>query len=1119
MTNQQPVRSAREIAAALGQPSPTEEQVAIIEAPARPLLVVAGAGSGKTETMSARVVWLVVNGFVAPEEVLGLTFTRKAAGELAERIGRRLRRLEHEGLWTPRVDDDGTPGLGDSPTVSTYHAYAGRLVREHGLRLGIEPDSRMLSEAAAWQFAHEVVAAYDGPMEDIDKAESTVTHAVVALGGELAEHLRTTDEVRDYLDEVIAAGDALPTGSSRKKAWGKAREWRDALAQRRQLLPMVERYAELKAARVSLDFADQVLVAAQLAQRFPAIGVLERQRFRAVLLDEFQDTSEAQLVLLQSLFVARGEPSPVTAVGDPHQSIYGWRGASATTLTAFRERFSDDEGPAAVLPLSTSWRNDHAILDAANHTAAPLRTASLVPVSTLRARPDAGSGSVTAARFLTIEDEAKAIADWVRERWFDDSGVHTQCSAAVLCRKRSQFPYLAEAMTQAGLPVEVVGIGGLLTTPEVNDLVSLLWVVQDPTRGDRLMRLLLGPVVRLGAADLDGLAAWAREVFRERSPENDRSASDISGDSRDEASLVEALEELPETQWAGRDGEHLSEVALRRLGRLAAIIRRLRGLTGLPLAELVQETERALGLDIEVLARPEHTPSTARVHLDAFADVAARFAGSAERTTLGGFLDWLDAAEDEERGLDLGYLEVETEAVQILTVHAAKGLEWDAVAVPGLVEGSFPAHSGQVTWREGEGEASGWKISRDGRPGEPDSWVVNERGWTGGLPGVPYDLRGDAEGLPEVDWRTAADTSELEQRYLQFKEVSGRHGIAEERRLSYVALTRAKHHMMLSAHVWGEAKAPRLTSRFLTELIEGQRARLDTWVDLPDRLDEQDPINPRLDAAYEQVWPHDPLGIRRAQLSAGATRVMELWDQVPDQGHLPLDEHEDEVFVLLAERAAARTRHEQVVTVPRHLSTSSVVSLASDPEKFVRSLRRPMPQPPALAARRGTAFHAWVEQHFAQAALVDITELPGAADHDPAQDADLPHLKERFLASEWATQVPLELEVPVETVLDGVAVRGRIDAVFPWDLDPDADAATGLGYTVVDWKTGHPPNNEVARVRALQLAAYRVAYARLRNVPTARVRAAFFYAASGQTVWPELPGEEALIEVLSSIPG
>jgi len=330
--------SANDIATALGMHTPTDEQRAVIEAPLAPLLVVAGAGSGKTETMASRVVWLVANGLVEPDQVLGLTFTRKAATELAERITQRLRRLERAGLWEPRVDDEdeGAETLGGTPTVSTYHSYAGRLVREHALRLGYESESRLLSEAAAWQYAAEVVQSYDGPMDAVVKAESTITAAVVDLAGEMAEHLLTAAEVGEYLARVDAALAALPKGPSKAKDLpAETRKVRDALRERAAVLPMVERYLAMKRERDAMDFADQMALAARLATRFDDIGAIERQRFRAVLLDEFQDTSEAQLELLRSLFVAPGEPVPVTAVGDPNQSIYGWRGASATTLSRF----------------------------------------------------------------------------------------------------------------------------------------------------------------------------------------------------------------------------------------------------------------------------------------------------------------------------------------------------------------------------------------------------------------------------------------------------------------------------------------------------------------------------------------------------------------------------------------------------------------------------------------------------------------------------------------------------------------------------------------------------------------------------------------------------------------
>ena len=1122
--------SAKEIAQALGQPEPTDQQVRVIEAPMSPLLVVAGAGSGKTETMTGRVVWLVANGFVEPDQVLGLTFTRKAATELSERIGARLRLLQQRDVWHPRTDDaeTGAEVLGGTPTVSTYHSYAGRLVREHALRLGYESESRLLSEAAAWQYASEVVAAYDGPMDDVQFAESTVTAAVVDLAGEMAEHLLGVGDVAAYLDRVLDALAALPphAGARGKDLPGEVKKMREQLRARAGVLPMVERYLALKRTRDAMDFADQMALAARLAMTFPDIGAIERQRFGAVLLDEFQDTSAAQLELLRSLFVAPGEASPVTAVGDPHQSIYGWRGASATTLSEFRGAFGTDGVLAPVLPLATSWRNDVGVLEVANAVAGPLRAGSKVPVDQLVPRAGAGPGRVVAARVETAGDEAALVATWLQDR--RAAGAK---SSAVLCRKRSQFAALIDALDSRGIPHEVVGLGGLLLTPEVEDITALLHVVNDPSRGDQLMRLLTGPLCRLGAADLDGLMAWARHqqdlrlgVDDRFAPQDDddaegaaagpasRTTRDQAPDSSDRVSIVEAVDEPPRPGWTSWDGKGLSEVGLGRLRGLQQAIRRLRSLSALPLADLVGEAERALGLDIEVLAREGYTPAAARAHLDAFADVAATFTVSADRPNLGGFLAWLAAALKEERGLDKGYIEASSDAVQILTVHAAKGLEWDAVAVPGLVEGSFPALSSAASRSDGEQ----WRMS-----------PPKQRGWIGGLSdgGIPYALRGDRDGLPLLDWQGASDWKDMETRVEDFLRAGGDHGVDEERRLAYVAFTRARSDMLLTAPVWTDGKTPKVTSRFLMEVLEAEPAlpvdRL-AWFDLPDPAVPEDALNPTAAEAVSVRWPADPLAQRRAALATGAAAVRSAVQAhaqgsgpvtPAEQGLLPLPGAAlpvlEELDLLLEERRRLAHRGDVTVLMPRHLSASAVVALAQDPARFASSLRRPMPEPPALAARRGTAFHAWVEQHFAQAAMVDILDLPGSADDDPGDDGDLPLMKERFLASDWAHRTPAEIEIAVETVIDGIAVRGRIDAVFP---------RPGGGFTIVDWKTGAKPSGGSGSTRALQLAAYRVAFARLRGLDLEAVDAAFYYAATGDTVWPDLPDADALAQLLRGVP-
>lgn len=1158
--------SARDIATALGRPVPTPEQVHVIEAPLHSMLVVAGAGSGKTETMASRVVWLVANGFVDPADVLGLTFTRKAAGELAERIGGRLAMLTEVGLWSPADDDE--PGevsavLAAQPTVSTYHAYAGRLVQEYGLRLGVESDARLLSEAAAWQYAHEVVVGYDGDMDELASAESTVTAAVVGVAGELAEHLRSVPEVDRFLASVVERIESLPRGDTkaRNALPAQVQALRDHCVQQRRVLPLVTAYEQLKRSRDSLDFSDQMAVAARLAERFPLVGRAERLRHRVVLLDEFQDTSEAQMRLLRALYVApAGDPVasvPVTAVGDPHQSIYGWRGASATTLAQFATRFAPaDDAPVETaglesaassrtavgmlptLPLSTSWRNDEQVLRVANATSQPLTDASPVPVERLVPAPSAHVGVVRAERFTTATEEAAAVAAWVAGHWWDDDehSSRSGTSAAVLCRRRAQFPAVVEALRDEGLPVEVVGLGGLLTVPEVSDLVALLTVVDDPARGDQMMRLLAGPPTRLGPVDLDGLSAWSRQLARRASRRPDAQplagldlfvaeASDgvpSGGEANsaprepseerppavaevyDAASLVEALSELPPPGWQGPEGQRLGDIARERLRALADVIDDVRARSAHSLPELVTEAQRALGLDVEVPAGLDLPAATARAHLDAFVDVAAGYAASADRPDLGGFLAWLDAARQEERGLDLPAANTFDDAVQVLTVHAAKGLEWDVVAVPGLVEGAFPSTtSNRSTFKNGA-----WTTS-----------PPKDRGWTTGIAAIPYDLRGDVDGLPRLPWQFAPDLGDLERAVLDFHDQGGAHRIAEERRLAYVAFTRARHELLLSASVWAEASTPRVTSRFLTELLDGDALIADgthrnvrgRWAPMPDPA-EGDVVNPSGEGV-EMVWPVDTRTDRHRSIRTAADAVRAALDterasESAESRRSTFTDLDDDIAALLAERECAQQRHEQLVQLPSHLSASAVVQLDEDRDAYALALRRPVPSRPADAARRGTALHAWIEAHYRHSAMVDLDDLPGSVDDGVGPYAEIERMKELFLASPWATRDPVGVEISLETVVAGLPVRGRLDAVFRGE-----DGR----LVIVDWKSGGPPRAGLRESKALQLAIYRLAYCRLHGFDTSEVDGAFYYASTGQTAWPDLPDDATLLARIADL--
>ena len=1090
-----------QLARLLGLPEPTAEQAAVIGAPPRPLAVIAGAGSGKSETMAARLVWLVANGVVRPERVLGLTFTRKAAAELGQRVRTRLDGLRKAGLAgaaPPPAEAPPQTGaeLDGEPVVSTYHAYAARLVADHALREALEPTLRLITPAVAWQIAARVVSGYGGPMDAVTWSPPAVTAAVLMLAGELAEHLRTPDDVIAVGNWLQAQAQAqVQAGARPGKLPAAVRKILDSQRAREQLLPMVAGYARAKAEREVIDHGDQVAIAARIAARHPEVGAAERGRYQVVLLDEYQDTSHAQLVLLRALF---GGGHPVTAVGDPCQSIYGWRGASAGNLRRFGQDFPVVTGsgrgrtssPAAVRMLSTSFRNTGRVLDVAAAVQQELRAAAPEVPRLVPPPGRAGRGRVTCALTETAADEAAWVAGQVSgllalppgvapdgERWPDgrDDRVHPR-DIAVLCRKRAQFPALRAALEARGIPVEVVGLGGLLTVPEVADIVATLRVLHDPGASASLARLLTGPRWRIGPRDLVALGKRARYLAREQrrsvsgrdagapaaapAADDDPLAKAITDLTADPGSLVEALDDLGDPAGYSAAGHG-------RLAALAAELRELRARVARPLPDLVGEVERALGLDIEVAARPGRDMASARADLDAFADAAAAFAGDQEEPTLGAFLAYLTAAEDEEFGLESGRVG-DGDTVTLATVHASKGLQWAAVVVPGLSAGQkaqvFPA-----------------------KPRFVSRWTENARL-------VPFGLRGDAGDLPDLPSLEPAALA-------AFGAACAARDLGEERRLAYVATTRAAFWLACTGYWWGDASSPLGPSVFLEEVRAACEAGAGTvacWTPPPD----EDAENPALAEPPSATWPAEPqgrqqeavreaAGLVQAALNAGAAAPA-ADETLSEADQALLAAWDTETGLLLAEREEWRAEAASAVWLPPRLSVSSLVVMARDPAELARQIRRPMPRPPAPQARRGTAFHRWLEERFSQQRLIDPDDLLGAVDDpaagDPADgDADdLAALRELFESGEWGHRWPVEVEVPFETLIAGRPVRGRIDAVF-------GDAPAG-GFDVVDWKTGQPPRSAAEhQAVAVQLAAYRLAWAQLAGVPADQVRAAFYY--------------------------
>jgi len=1034
----------------------TDDQLAIATHDLTPQLVVAGAGSGKTMVMAARVVHAVACQGVSPGRVLGLTFTNKAAGELASRVRSSLAKRPKPA--EPPADDEDD----DQPTVATYHSYAAAIVRDHALRIGREPFTALLTEATQWQLAMRVVRTATGPFRHLDWGSPAVAAKTIALAGELSEHLAEIEDVRRLDARVIASVDALPG-----KVLKAVREVADAARTREELLDLVADYAAAKERLDLLDYGDQVALAARIARTAPAVGALERQRFGLVVLDEYQDTGVAQRLLLSTLFSGG---HPVTAVGDPNQAIYGWRGASVGNLLRFGAHFPCADGePVEPQPLMTSFRCGGRILAAANAIASRVGAdagarrpvLAVPPLTAQKERADAGS--VVVARVATDEDEA----GWVADRLADEMRAGTPAGQmAVLVRRRADFARLHRALVERDVPVEVVGLGGLLEMPEVADVVALLSLLVDPTANAATVRLLTGPRWRLGIRDLaalgrraDHLATW--------SPADESAEPEVSAglgvalrqvtdavDPVDVASLLDAID-------SPGSPDHYSPEAFSRLREIKTELLALRRLIGQPLVELVTEVIRTIGLDVEIEAETERVAVARAANLAAFVDHAAAFTGLEGETDLPAFLAYLTASADADNGLDVGAVST-ADTVKLMTVHKAKGLEWDLVAVPGLVTDVFPSNRGRTPWTRG---ARGAHV-------------------------LPFDARGDAPDLPALrDYDSDA--------VKDFEKECKADDRDEERRLAYVAFTRPRRQLLASGYCWTRTRISACgPSTFLTELRElGEPAvSVDCWCDDP----ADDDVNPlSASTGVDVPWPTPPEAAGFARRRRAADLVLAAID-ASGAGQEALDLRTDGALTwgeetrLIVDELRVERLGVREVPLPRRLTASQVVALAHDPDELAQMLARPMPVRPQPQARRGSRFHAWVEGLYGAAPLLEPDDLPGAGDADVSDD-ELAELQAKFLAAGWGERRPATVEQPFELVVGGRLVRGRIDAVY---LRDDG------GFDVIDYKTGAVPKDFAAA--SLQLSVYRLAWAELHDIDPQLVSAGFLYVRTGTVKRPDM---------------
>lgn len=1138
---------------------PTEEQREVIVSEDQAIAVIAGAGSGKTATMAQRIVWHIVNGNVRPDEVLGLTFTTKAAGELAERVEAQLAHAARSGLM-PRADaeqvtaDSGQHKGEESeleesdavaghthdemaqPTISTYNSFAASIAASYSMLIGEDPRARLITDAERWQIMRDIVSSLDTESQEYADLKGWVANTVVdralTLAGELISNGVTTRELREVLteerdavqkvkDAKVARGTHTDASRATQTEPGRAL---GAINKRLALCTLIDSYLAYKKEHSVIEFADQVDRANRILKAVPdQVGELVGH-YKLILLDEYQDTSSQQAEFLYNAF---SDAWSVCAVGDPNQAIYSWRGASAAALSDFMDRFR----VAKNLTLSTAFRNGSQILDAANALTQGKLSYPSMTVKKLTPRPGAGDGDVRhihrtfcddsyaamADQFAGLFDDARVEISQRIERGETDPAKLTFPTAVVLCRKRSYIELTAQALENRGVPFEIVGGEALIEKPEVRLLRSFLGLVAVPDRNDLLVPIFTH--FAMGTKDLRALGEFAKTLARrarkEHSARQEQAADRESNPARVEIdirpSLVEAIDSLASAP------EGMSDAGYARLKHISSLLRGIRERAHLSVPDLITHTIDALDLPFYARSRRD---GGARVEgaLGAFVRMAAQYVSDNPRASLKGFVEWIDAVEEHENtgegevSGDAQFLMTEevvpeSGVVQIMTIHGAKGLEWDIVAVPDMKYKGFDAHS-------------------------PDSaWQLNASA-------LPFPLRADRAHLPYFSFAdripayasvTPHDKAPILEEFYRY--LSGplrAHYAAEQRRLAYVAVTRPRDTLIVCSYdLVDETKAARaledLARRVDSELAEGP---ID-FATMPQNtfiMDMSEVLNPdpnndpvlvggdlerlKLEAEEDEggVWAEIfdpatkrwPVDIDRRLDRSASPPTRQL---AADDVSRIVARWRDEAQALIHEANASTTPG---VLSRDYLTASDVVKLAADPESFVRDQRRPIPQRPSRAARTGTFVHEAIAHHYDAPLTLDVDSVadPEEMPIDSASeltDAVRERLLDRFHSSPYAACPKISIEEGVDIELGGMPIRCVIDAVL------DTSGLEGHPpVTIIDWKTGRRPHPDQLESRQYQLALYRLAWSTAKGMPLEDIGAAFYYLGENEPEMREL---------------
>jgi len=897
-----------------------------------PLLVVAGAGTGKTRVITRRIAWLIATKRARPSQILALTFTDRAADEMQT-----------------RVDELVPYGYVDT-AVNTFHAFGDRLVREFAFELGLPSDPRVLSRADAVVLMRDRL--FDLPL-DYYRPLGDPTRFLDALVGFIS---RAKDEALSPAGLLAHAERLVEDARAQPDPDAAAEEATRLL----ELARAYERYQTLLAEMGGVDFGDQVMLPVRLLREHAAVRARLQERYRYILVDEFQDTNPAQVELIGLL---AGRTCNVTVVGDDDQSIYAFRGAAVANILEFQERF----GNARQIVLRRNYRSRAPILAASyrlirHNDPQRLEFRQGIDKRLTAVRRTRRPVPVRERVFATLAEEADWVAGDIAARLATGT---PPGEIAVLVRSNADAdPFLA-SLDLLGLPRRFSGASGLYGCPEVRRALAFLRAVADPDSTLDIYALAAAPPYQIEGEDLARLVALARR--------NDRSLWSI---------LVEVAGDGPIPPIEEPSRERVRRLVVDLRAAMEAALRR-------PAGQVLYEHLKRSGILARLAADPRPEAEGALLNLARFFEVVRRESGVLRDPRVPFLAHHLGALVDAGDDPASAAPDDGGDTVSVLTVHKAKGLEFRVVYLVGLVDGRFPAR---------------------GRAGRLDLPEALCRAATTGAERRPTG----AESRPAGTSIAVTDDS-----------------LAEERRLFYVGMTRARDELILTHSVDGGGRRARRRSPFVTEALDLLPA-IASPVPAPAALAHL--------VGFERSEPAS-LSARPRTTDDSATLPVVSFSQVEEYLSCP---------------ARYRLRHVVRLPLPPHHALTYGNAMHEAVAAFGRSQMAgaPLSEDALLASLEA----AWTGAGFLSRA------------HEEAQLAAGRQALRRYRVDALAAAVvPVGVEREFAVSVEGVRLRGRFDRV---DVGPG-------GAVITDFKSSDVRDPARARQRAresLQLGVYALAY-------------------------------------------